>query len=381
MNRTDQPGIYVHVPFCRKKCPYCDFYSIASLSLLPSWVDAVQKEASLYAERFSAFDSIYFGGGTPTLLDDRQLATLIDCLSHYFSFSNDVEVTIEANPDDITRAKLRTYRELGFNRISVGVQSFDDAELQFLGRRHTAKQTMEALSLIRECGFDNLGLDLIYGFNAGVGLSDYGARERSWAGTLQRALAFMPEHISCYQMTYAERTPFAKMAAEGKIRPLNEEAESSLFLFTSNLLQDAGYIHYEISNFAKDPDHASRHNQKYWSRAPYLGLGPAAHSYQERCRWWNVRSVREYCSLLSDGKLPIHDREYLSDEQLRLESLSLGFRTADGVDLDIVLEAPGSEAALRELQQSELVRVNAGKVIPTLKGFLVADSLPLMFCR
>ncbi len=377
MNKSDRPGLYLHVPFCRSKCPYCDFYSLASLSLSSAWVEAVEREAKLYAGEYPAFDSIYLGGGTPTLLDDRQTARIMDCFDRCFGLSNDAEVTIEANPDDITAEKLKLLKSLGFNRISVGAQSFDDGELRFLGRRHTAAQTERALALIRETGFDNLGLDLIYGFNTGA--SPHASCERNWKRNLERALQFQPEHLSCYQMTYEAGTLFGRMKAKGKIEASSEETESDLFLFTSQFLEEHGYLHYEISNFAKDPAHTSRHNQKYWSHVPYLGLGPAAHSFKNGRRWWNVKSVRKYCALTNEGKVPVEESELLFDEQLKLETLYLGLRTREGIDLDAVRDTPGYESAINELERSGLARVCGQKLSPTTKGFLVADSLPLMF--
>ena len=365
------PGLYIHVPFCLSKCPYCDFYSITWLSLISNWLERVREELHIYKDRFSVFSTLYMGGGTPSLLNNRELSTLMDFLFRNFRFSPDTEITIEANPDDITPEKLKCYRDIGINRISLGVQSFDDRALQYLNRRHTARQTEKALEWIRAAGFTNLGIDLMYGFE--------GQTQAAWVGTMKQALDFRPEHLSCYQMTYSAGTPFGNKLAQGRITQMGEEEERAFFLLTSRFLEQEGYIHYEISNFARDEKHVSLHNRKYWRHAPYLGIGPGAHSFLEGRRWWNVRSVEDYCRMLSNGYLPVEESETLSIEQHRLEMLCLGFRTVDGIDLGLVRNRPQSEKILRKIQESGLVEVHGGRAIPTRTGFLVADSLPLLF--
>ena len=365
------PGLYIHVPFCLSKCPYCDFYSITWLSLIPNWLEGILKELHIYKDRFSTFDTLYMGGGTPSLLNAKELSSLMDFLFRNFRFSPTTEITIEANPDDVTREKLECYRDIGINRISLGVQSFDDRELQYLNRRHTARQTEKALEWIRAAGFGNVGIDLMYGFQ--------GQTKAAWVGTMEHALDFRPEHLSCYQMTYSPGTPFGNTLAQGRITQMGEEEERAFFLLTSRFFEEHGYIHYEISNFAKDNKHVSRHNLKYWRHVPYLGIGPTAHSFLEGRRWWNIRSVDDYCRMLSNGHPPVEESETLSKEQHRLEMLYLGLRTVDGFDLALVNKQPGSKKIIRELAESGLVEIHAGRVIPTLTGFLVADSLPLLF--
>lgn len=370
-DKRENPGLYIHVPFCRTKCPYCDFYSITSPSLIPAWREGLHREMVLYQGRFGRFDSLYLGGGTPTLLNSRELTTLTNHLFRYFIFSTDTEITIEANPEDLTPEKIALFRDLGINRLSVGAQSFDEKELRYLKRRHTARQTERALELIRSFGFSNLGIDLLYGFA--------GQTEDGWVKTMRRALEFRPEHLSCYQMTLEEETPFGKMRAEGRIRSLGEKKGRAFFLLTSRFLEEHGYIHYEISNFARGEKFYSRHNQKYWQHAPYLGLGPSAHSFQDGVRWWNYRSVHRYCQALADGEIPVEGSEALSAEQLRLESLYLGFRTRRGVDLQVFQNSPRSHEVLADLQKSELVKILNDRVLPNRKGFVVADRLPLLF--
>ena len=373
---TTHPGLYVHIPFCQKKCAYCDFFSVTDLSLIPAWLNALEKEAGIYQDSFGLFDTIYLGGGTPSLLEAPQIIALIEGLRRHFAFAPDTEVTLEANPDDVTLEKLRMYQDLGVNRLSLGVQSFQDQELELLGRRHDAAQSLQALEAARAGGFANLSLDLIYGL-PGQSLED-------WRRTLEQALSFLPEHLSCYQLTYEPETPMGRKKALGEVTPATEEEERDLFLFTSRFLAEHGYLHYEISNFARQGEegrepHYSRHNRKYWRHVPYLGLGPGAHSFHNGVRWWNTRSVKQYCQELAQGRAPVADREVLSEEQIRLEALYLGLRTKEGVSLELIRRPPGWEKILQELQNAGLVEVEQDRVIPTLKGFLLADNLALRF--
>jgi oxygen-independent coproporphyrinogen III oxidase len=371
MTESTHPGLYIHVPFCKTKCPYCDFYSVTSLSSISDWLEAIRKEMLLYRDRFSPFDSLYLGGGTPSLLSEHDLADLVGHLHSTFPIPRDAEFTVEINPDDITSSQVMVLRNLGVNRISLGVQSFDERDLRFLKRRHTADQAAKALDEIKGASFAKVGLDLMYGVP--------GQTESSWARTLEQAVSFDPEHLSCYQLTIHESTPFGRLQAKGEIKPLGEETESVFFILTSSFLKEKGYLHYEVSNFAKGEGNRCRHNLKYWSRTPYLGLGPSAHSFQEGVRWWNHRDLEGYCRALAHGTSPVAGSETLTAEQVYLETILLGFRTRDGVDREIFRDRPGTEEVLGHLRQAGLVRVVEGRVVSTLKGFLVADSLPLLF--
>jgi oxygen-independent coproporphyrinogen-3 oxidase len=371
MNDTKHPGLYVHIPFCRSKCPYCDFYSVASTSLVSRWLAALQKEVIHYKDRFGPFDSLYLGGGTPTCLDVGSLRKIMETLRVHFDFTSDTEMTIEANPGDLTDEKILAIKDLGFNRISLGVQAFDDDTLSFLGRTHTAQDAEKALINLRASGFENICVDLIYGFE--------GQTEKTWKKTLEKALSFQPEHLSCYELTIEKRTLFSRWKEKGIIKPLTEKELSILFATTSDFLRDHGYIHYEISNFAREVKYASRHNQKYWRHIPYLGLGPSAHSFQDSTRWWNVRSIRAYCKALESGEAPIKEHENLTKEQLILESISLGSRTREGFDLNEIPPDTLSSENLSKLQDAGFIRIKDNHVIPTQTGFLVADHLPLLF--
>ena len=365
------PGLYVHIPFCRVKCPYCGFYSLASPSLVPRWLRAFKKEGLCYKDRFECFDSLYLGGGTPTVLEIRDLETMMEHLFTHFRFDQDTEITIEANPADMTREKTDCIRAVGCNRVNLGVQSFNDRELLFLGRNHTAKDAVRALEQLRASGCTNVGIDLIYGFK--------GQSLKGWVDTLKQALAFQPEHLSCYQLTFEKKTPFWRMKERGELRPVKEEKEEAFFLTTPQFLEDKGYLHYEISNFAREPAYYSRHNRKYWDHTPYLGLGPSAHSFQGSTRWWNFRSVKRYCEALEGRKAPVEESEELTKEQMRLEAIALGLRTREGISCEEAYRNPALQDTLARLEDSGFLRVSNGRVAPTSKGFLVADRLPLYF--
>ena len=365
------PGLYIHVPFCKTKCPYCDFYSVTDEDLVDLWLDAMDREMAGYRELFPSFDTIYLGGGTPSFLSEGAMERLMKSVRNNWSPTPGEEVTLEANPDDVTKEKLSLYRSLGINRISLGVQSFDDGDLVFLKRRHTADGALKAVDLVRSSDFDNFGIDLMYGLK--------GQTRKKWLKTLAQAVAFDPAHISCYQLTIEDRTPFGLLKAKGDLKRLSEKTEKDFFLDTSRFLGERGFIHYEISNFCRTERYASRHNTKYWAHAPYLGIGPAAHSFRQGKRWWNCRSIEGYCRSLERGIMPVEDHEILTQEQIRLENLYFGFRTAKGLGVDdLGPEGPGSRA-LAELASAGLVTVRDGKITPTVKGFLVADRLPLMF--
>jgi oxygen-independent coproporphyrinogen-3 oxidase len=371
LDHLTSSGLYVHIPFCKTKCPYCDFYSITDASLVSSYLTALDAEARLYREQFPAFDSLFLGGGTPSWLGEAHLAELMQNLRRTFSFAPDIEITLEANPDDLTVDKLALFRDLGVNRLSLGVQSFDKAELRFLGRRHTAGQTASAFNLIRAAGFANLGLDLMYGLP--------GQTPDAWLQTLETALSFAPEHLSSYQLTVADQTPLGQKVAGGRVQLLDEETQRQFFLLTGEFLTSRGYLHYEVANFAREEKFLCRHNRKYWTHAPYLGLGPAAHSFQAGRRWWNVSSVGDYCSSLSAGQATVAGTETLTPAQIRLETLYLGFRTREGVSLATIREEPLGDAVLAKLTQAGLVRVDRDRVIATPRGLVVADRLPLWF--
>jgi len=369
MSKENLPGLYVHIPFCRSKCPYCDFYSETESSMISAWQSALEQEILLYRNRFPTFDTLYIGGGTPTVLEGPVLLYLFDQLHRYFHFTADAEITIEANPNDITGVKLHILKACGVNRISLGVQSFDEQDLLFLERRHTVCEAEKALDLISTYGFSNVSIDLMYGIP--------GQTIEGWLKTLERAVTFHPGHVSCYQLTVVEETKLWEMQKSAMIKIPDESEGKAFFLTTAQRLEDHGYLHYEISSFASGEKNRSRHNQKYWQHIPYLGLGPSAHSFHHGKRWWNHRSVAKYCHAFTEGKTPVSGAETLTREQLDIESLYLGLRTKSGVELTHLTANRYFDALLPELLKAEYVKIIGQKMVPTKKGFLVADRLPL----
>lgn len=372
------PGLYVHVPFCVTKCPYCGFYSLVGPHRARArWLDALRREAAMRAEaewsagRPAPFGTLYLGGGTPSVLSAGEIVRLLADLRGALAIDADAEFTIEANPDDVDAPLLAAWRDLGANRLSLGVQSFDADALRFLGRRHDARASRRALALVREAGFANVGIDLMYGLP--------GQTIEEWRETLDEALAWKPEHLSCYQLSIDPGTELGRRRDAGNLPEIGEEAARRLYIETSQRLRSAGYIHYEISNFARDPSLVSRHNARYWRHVPYLGLGPAAHSFRAGVRSWNARSVDDYCAALEAGRSPTAGSEILSAADLALERLFLGFRTIDGVAMDALREFPDWETTLEDLVRRSLLVVAGERVVPTLEGFCVADRLPVLF--
>jgi putative oxygen-independent coproporphyrinogen III oxidase len=363
-------GLYVHIPFCRSRCAYCDFCSQTDLSLTRDWLKALKQEARAYRKSFGPFDSLYLGGGTPTTLTGSRIEDLVDFLFKAFCFDKDLEFTVEANPDDLSQDSVARLKDLGVNRVSVGVQSLDDEELTFLRRRHSASQAEKAVGRLKEAGFENLNMDLIYALP--------GQTVHTWRNTLHRALSLRPDHLSCYQLTIEKHTPLGIMARQGKLRKPGVEEERRFFLTTSLFLEQEGFLHYEVSNFARHGQ-GCRHNLKYWDGSPYLGLGPGAHSFDGSTRWWNTRSIHRYLGRVFGGKSPVAGKETLSEEKRYLEALFLGFRTNLGVPTNIIKDSNNLEDLLKQLQDSRLVTIHHGRVVPTREGFLHADGLPLLF--
>jgi oxygen-independent coproporphyrinogen-3 oxidase len=356
-------GLYIHVPFCASKCPYCDFFSVAATDMIDSWLEALCRELDLYREQFPRFETVYLGGGTPSLLSDQQLGSLMEYVRRSVSILDDAECTIEVNPDDVSREKAGSLRDLGFNRLSIGVQSFDDRLLGLLKRRHNAEQACAAIEHATAAGFDSISLDLMFGLPG-----------QDWESELAQAVGFKPGHLSCYQLTVKPGTPFHALQQSGELEIASEKELVQLFMLTDAILENFGYAHYEVSNFARGPEHEARHNSRYWQHLPYLGLGPSAHSFDGQTRWWNNASLPEYCQILAGGS-PVVGRETLTPEQLHLERLMLGMRTQRGIAQEDVSADAG---VLERLESAGLVVVRDARVVPTARGMLFADRLPLV---
>jgi len=387
------PGLYIHIPFCVRKCAYCGFYSVTGRSQIPDYLAALRREMDLYRGWAASFDTLYIGGGTPSVLPAAELEKLIADIRGTFAISSDAEITVEANPADIDAGILTTLRRTGVNRLNIGVQSFNDDSLALLGRRHTAIQAIGAVQRARDAGLENIGLDLIYGLPSSPAEGANGdmmphrvpicGHLTTWLATLDTAIGLNPDHLSCYQLTLEEGTPLAERCSRGEVVLPEEAVQADFFCNTSEFLEDNGYIHYEVSNFAR-PGRESRHNRKYWNHAPYLGLGPAAHSFSGRERRWNRRSVDAYISDLESGRKPVESKEILNDEQLRLEALFLGFRTRRGICLETFKIRYGRDLLadkrdmIERLSGEGLVEIRDGFLRPTRAGMAVADSLALI---
>jgi len=321
---TQPAGIYIHVPFCLRKCRYCDFYSATELHHREAFIAALQREVELAPDPGPA-DTLYFGGGTPSLLDPGQVALIISAAQSRFSFLPEVEITLEANPGTVDKQMLTDLLTAGVNRLNLGIQSFDDRQLAFLGRVHTADEAVHSIEAARAAGFTNLGLDIIYGLP--------GQTNADLAREVEKAVAFKPEHLSGYMLTYEKGTPLDKDRELGQVAPLPEKKSAELFLQIRKLLAAFGYIQYEISNFALAKQYFSNHNRKYWNFAPYIGLGPAAHSFIEPVRYWNHRELSAYLADLEKGHLPVRAKESLTPGQQMIEAIYLGLRQTTGISV------------------------------------------------
>ncbi|MBU8921875.1 MAG: radical SAM family heme chaperone HemW [Bacteroidales bacterium] len=363
-------GLYIHIPFCKTKCPYCDFYSITCNDSLAGYPELLIGEMEMYRDRFTSFDTIYLGGGTPSLIEGEALAEILEKVRLSFHIPETAEITIEVNPDDIEISLLDAWNRAGVNRISLGIQSFDDRHLKFLGRRHDGSSSVSAIEMASGAGFENLGIDLIFGF--------HGQTMDDWRDALERAAGMRPSHISCYQMTIEQGTSMGRMLKEGSIISPGEDIQHDMFALASEFLRSRGYLHYEVSNFALGEKNISGHNSRYWDHTPYLGLGPSAHSFDGRSRWWNHRDLDLYSSMVLNGESPVEGKEDLSKEQLRLERIYFGFRTLRGNDLDDIQSGKGGKEVMEKLLAGALVTVENGRVIPTTRGMLFADRLPVL---
>lgn len=372
-------GIYVHIPFCIKKCPYCDFYSITDQSLKQPFIEALIREMQMVSSPSLVCDTLYFGGGTPSVLKPENIGRIIENAYGLFNISTETEITIEVNPGTVMHEHLMGYKSVGINRINIGAQSFNDEFLDFLGRIHSSNDADLTIRGARKAGFDNIGIDLIYGIP--------GQTKKMWLSDLQRAVEFEPEHISCYMLTYEKGTPLDRERRQGRFKPVAGSLLGELFETTMEYLTAHGYVQYEISNFAKNASKISRHNFKYWSFSPYLGFGPSAHSFIEPRRYWNCRSVKKYIENIKEGRVPIEEKELLSKEQRMMEMIYLGLRKTDGIDIDAIDENLGIN--FRQIFAEKIKQLEEdGYILPiqpknhcalSRKGMLFLDSIAPMF--
>lgn len=366
-------GLYLHIPFCRSKCDYCDFYSLAGRE---DRMDEYQKallrhvvESAAVARNFPV-DSLYIGGGTPTWYGEKRLVELLRTVKRQFCLTKDVEVTIEANPDSVDEKMLRHLRRIGVNRISMGMQSGSDEELKAIHRPHSEQQVEQAVAAVRGAKIRNLNLDLIYGLP--------GQTMESWQKTVEKALSLNPEHLSCYGLTVEEGTPLAQRVARGEQLP-DEDMQAALYLWTVERLAQAGYEQYEISNFAKR-GFQSRHNMKYWMGRPYMGLGAAAHSDFGGRRYSFVSDLDGYIQGMLSGDEVVDESEQITRRERGSEYLMLRLRTVHGIDeweyrREYLMNFEPIEAKLSEFEQKGWARRQGRRWQFTPEGFLLSNQL------
>ncbi|WP_102406866.1 radical SAM family heme chaperone HemW [Parabacteroides bouchesdurhonensis] len=366
-------GLYIHVPFCAKRCLYCDFFSNTEMKYKAPYIAAIIQEIELRKEYTGQelLDTIYFGGGTPSQLDASDFEQIFSSIYRLFSISHAAEITLEANPDDMTPKYLTMLRRFPFNRISMGVQSFKEADLHFLNRRHNREQAIEAVNLCKENGIGNISIDLIYGLP--------GQTLPEWEKNLEEAIRLDIPHISAYHLIYEEGTALYKLMEAGKVKPIVEDLSVSLFSLLIDKLTSAGYQHYEISNFAKT-GYISRHNSSYWTGKKYLGIGPSAHSYNGIEREWNISSLPQYIEGINN-RTPNTEKEVLDLHTRYNDYIITGLRTMWGINLHDIQKQFGNELkvfcerqATHYLQQGLLISEKE-KLTLSRQGIFISDGI------
>ena len=372
-------GIYIHIPFCKTRCIYCDFYSTTHSELKSRYIHALCKELQMRKEylRGEPVETVYFGGGTPSQLAEEDFREVFETIRKYYGMEHCREITLEANPDDLTEEYTAMLQQLPFNRISMGIQTFDDATLKLLNRRHDAEQAVKAVHHCRRAGFNNISIDLIYGLPGGT--------DERWKRDLQQAVSLGVEHISAYHLTYEEGTHIYELLQAHRIHEVDEESSVRFFSTLMDTLDNAGYEHYEISNFCR-PGMYSRHNTSYWRGIPYLGCGPSAHSFNGDSREWNISSLEDYIHSI-ENNCRRFENEHLNRTTRYNECIMTSIRTRWGVPMDIMEQRFGRklwqycmDMALPHLNDGKL-EIRDNHLCLTRKGIFVSDGImsDLMF--
>lgn len=366
-------GLYIHIPFCTRKCIYCDFLSGTNLNQKERYLKALSLEMSLYHDFFenNTLDTIYIGGGTPSLLTVEETGILISTLKNVFDCSNVMEMTIECNPDDMTDSWLCGIRQLGFNRLSIGIQSFNDNELKWMNRRHSAAQAEMALKKARLSGFDNISVDVIFGLpNQSIG---------SLSDTLNKIICLDVQHISAYSLMVEHGSKLDRLIALNKETLPSEELGAEMFTLVSETLKSAGFSRYEISNYALE-GYESKHNRGYWNGIEYLGLGASACSFDGEKRWENIPHTIRYCNAIENGE-DVRNIEILSENERFNESVFTGLRTSLGIDLDFITRRFGNEKRdyiemqAKKFINENLMTKNNNRLSLTEQGVYISDSI------
>jgi oxygen-independent coproporphyrinogen III oxidase len=365
-------GIYIHIPYCKKKCSYCNFYFSVSMKTIKPFVDSLLNEIDLTKEYLinKKLKSLYLGGGTPSVLQTNDLERILKKIEEIYIYDNNIEITLEANPDDITETYIKKIVEFGINRLSIGVQSFSDTELKLFGRTHDSASALNAINISKENGIGNLNIDMIFGVP--------GSDRTSWKKNLDIFLELNVEHLSCYNLTIENKTAISHQIKKGLLQEINDEIGSEQFLDTIDYLCKMGFEHYEISNYAKNGRYAI-HNTNYWKGEQYLGLGPSAHSYNGKSRHWNISNIRKYILSTGSGNLPI-GIEKLSNSDKYNEYIMTGLRTMWGIDLKHILQFDKEivQTFLENINsfiENGMVTENNGNYLLTNTGKLFADRI------
>ncbi len=366
-------GIYIHIPFCRQACHYCDFHFSTNLTRLPEMIAAIHKELEMQKEylKGDTVDSVYFGGGTPSLVSNSDISALLNHVYKLFPVAEKAEITLEANPDDLSLQKLTELKASGINRLSIGIQSFSDVYLKLMNRLHTAEESWQSFQHARQAGFDNISIDLIYAVPAET--------HEIWRQDLTKALNLKPEHISAYCLTIEENTAFGNWVKNGKMQETDEEYAAQEFEILVDTLIQAGYQQYEISNFCL-PGYYSRHNSNYWKKGKYLGVGPSAHSYDGESRQYNVSNNTKYLNALSENRLHLMYEMLEPHDQVN-EYIMTSLRTQWGCDLNKLLQEynfdllSNNEKYIAALVEQKKAVISENYLVLTDSGKLLADKI------
>jgi oxygen-independent coproporphyrinogen-3 oxidase len=363
-NPDQMAGIYIHIPFCRKACHYCNFHFSTSLGKAETVVTNIIKEISLRSSEINeAVQTIYFGGGTPSILAPEAINKMMDAIKSDYAISSDPEITLEANPDDITAEKARAWKQMGINRFSIGVQSFADENLQWMNRAHDASQSIQCIQTIREAGFDNFSIDLIYGTP--------GQTQEGWIKDLEKAIEMKIPHLSCYALTVEEGTALHHMIGSGKKEKISADEQAERFEALVQLSSLAGYSHYEISNLAL-PGKESKHNSAYWEGKPYLGFGPSAHSFSGTKRSWNIADNLKYSQSIEAGILPQEEETLREIDQLN-EYIMTSLRSIKGMQKETIKTRWGNDKLLIISTAIEQF-IRSGKIMSTEKSWVLSGE-------
>ncbi len=359
------PGIYIHIPFCKQACNYCDFHFSTSLTTKDAFLNALKKEIEVQKEYLKGdkISTIYFGGGTPSLLSESELMNIFETLEKHFVISPDAEITLEANPDDLTKEKIKQLKATPINRLSIGIQSFYDEDLKLMNRAHNAKEAITAVKAAQDSGFENITIDLIYGIQT--------LTNSHWKNNLTAAFDLEVKHISAYCLTVEPKTAMAHQVKMGQLKNVDEHQSAEQFEIMLDKMKKNNFIQYEISNFCKQGFY-SKHNSNYWRKENYLGLGPSAHSYNGHSRQWNISNNPLYIQSLEKGKLNV-EKEELTAEQKYNEYILTSLRTMWGTDLNYIEQTFGKEYSAHSLTEAEKY-VETKKVLHQKNKLLLSDE-------